>query len=181
MPLISDLTRRQQRTVTRLAKGKNVAVDRITRLIKSIKQDFYEANPDATGIDWQLGKTKINGEALPGRLFSLQNVDVVADKIIGDAQLLVELGTRKAGTRVGIHVHEYGGATFVIGGKGKITDFVQGLPNADYPAGSYYYMPANIPMSAANLTGKGVRLMDVFVTPVGEPVITFLEPGYPPA
>jgi quercetin dioxygenase-like cupin family protein len=181
MPLTSDLTLRQQRTVTRLAKGKNVAVDRITGLIESIKQDFYEANPDATGIDWQFGTTTINGEAPLGRLLSLQNVDMVADEVTSDAQVIVELGTRKAGTRVGIHVHEYGGATFVIGGKGKITDFVEGFPDAEYPAGSYSFMPANIPMSAANLTDKGVRLMDVFVNPVGEPVITFIEPGYPPA
>jgi len=181
MPLISDLTLRQQRTITRLAKGKNVAVDRITGLIESIKQDFYEANPDATGIDWQFGTTTINGEPPLGRPLPLQNVEMVADEITGDEQVIADVGTRKAGTRVGIHVHEYGGATFVIGGKGKITDFVEGFPNAEYSVGSYYYMPANIPMSAANLTDKGVRLMDVFVTPVGEPVITFIEPGYPPA
>jgi hypothetical protein len=181
MPLISDLTPRQQRTVSRLAKGKDVAVDRITGLVDSIKRDFYEENPDATGIDWKFGTTTINGEVPPGRLLPLQNESVVVDEIVGETKVNVFIGTRKAGTRVGIHVHESGGTTFVIGGKGRITDFVEGFSNAEYPVGSYYYMPSDIPMSAANLTDKDVRLMDVFVTPVGQPFITFIEPGYPPA
>ncbi len=105
---------------------------------------------------------------------------MITDEITGDQQVRVFLGTRKAGTRAGIHVHESGGLTFVVGGKGRVTDFVEGFPNAEYPVCSYYSMPSNIPMSAANLTDKNVRLMDVFVTPVGQPFITFIEPGYPP-
>ena len=109
----------------------------------------------------------------------LQNTVEVVDEIIGDQHISVMIGTRKAGTRVGIHVHESGGTTFVIRGKGRITDFVQGFPSGINPVGSYYYMPSNIPMSAANLSNRDVRLMDVFITPVGQPAITIIEPGYP--
>ena len=179
MTEISDLTKRQQRTVNRLANEKKASVDRITGLVNSIRRDFYEANPDATGLDWSYGTTTINGAVPPGRLLPLQNTVEVIDRIVGDQHISVMLGTRKAGTRVGIHVHESGGATFVVGGKGRITDFVQGFPNSLNPVGSYYYMPSSIPMSAANLSSKDVRLMDVFVTPVGEPAITIIEPGYP--
>ncbi len=179
MPEISDLTKRQQRTVNRLANGKKASVDRITGLVNSIKRDFYEAHPDATGMEWSYGTTTINGETPPGRLLPLQNTDKVVDKIVGDQHISVTLGTRRANTRVGIHVHESGGTTFVVGGKGRITDFVEGFPNSINPVGSYYYMPSNIPMAAANLTNKRVRLMDVFVTPVGEPEITIIEPGWP--
>jgi quercetin dioxygenase-like cupin family protein len=102
----------------------------------------------------------------------------VVDRTVEGQHISVMLGTREAGTRVGIHVHESGGTTFVVGGKGRITDFVEGFPNSLNPVGSYYYMPANIPMSAANLSSKDVRLMDVFVTPAGAPPITIIEPGW---
>lgn len=103
----------------------------------------------------------------------------VFNEDVGDQHISVMIGTRKAGTRVGIHVHESGGTTFVLSGKGRITDFVEGSPNSLNPVGSYYYMPANIPMSAANLSKKDVRLMDVFITPIGVPEITIIEPGAP--
>ena len=179
MPAISDLTRRQQRTVARLAKQKPVSIDRITGLVDAIEQDFYEANPDATGMDWSYGTTKINGKAPAGRPLLLQNTVEVVDEIVGDKHISVMLGTRKAGTRSGIHVHESGGTTFVVGGNGRITDFVEGFANTFNPVGSYYYMPSNIPMSASNLSGKDLRLMDIFVTPIGEPSVTIIEPGYP--
>ncbi len=114
---ISDLTKRQQRTVNRLANEKKVSVDRITGLVNSIRRDFYETNPDATGVDWSYGTTTINGAVPPGRLLPLQNTVEVVDKIVGDQHISVMLGTRRAGTRVGIHVHESGGTTFVVGGK----------------------------------------------------------------
>jgi uncharacterized RmlC-like cupin family protein len=178
MPLISDLTKRQQQTVARLASEKKVSVDRITGLVNSIKRDFYETHPDATGMNWSDGTTTINGVVPPGRLQALQDPVTVVDRTVGGQHISVMLGTREAGTRVGIHVHESGGTTFVVGGKGRITDFVEGFPNSLNPVGSYYYMPANIPMSAANLSSKDVRLMDVFVTPAGAPPITIIEPGW---
>ena len=179
MGQISELSAINQRTVKRLSEDKNVSVDRITGLVNTIKNEFYREHPDATGDDWSYGTTTINGSVPPGRLLPLQNVEEVVDKIVGGQHVSVMIGTRKAGTRVGIHVHESGGTTFVIGGKGLITDFVEGFPDKINPVGSYYYMPSNIPMSAANLSKKDVRLMDVFITPVDEPTITIIEPGYP--
>ena len=40
-------------------------------------------------------------------------------------------------------------------------------------------MPANTPMAAANLTDYNVMLMDLFITPLGSPTMTVIEPGYP--
>ena len=179
MDQITDLSKQNQKTVERLARGKAVGIDRITGLVDTIKADFYAENPDVKPLEWSYGTTTINGSTPPGKLLQLQNSKTVVDEIVGDLHYLVTIGTREAGTRVGIHVHESGGTTFLVGGKGKITDYVQGLPNAKHSLGGYYYMPANIPMSADNETAKNTRLMDVFIYPVGGQPITIIEPGYP--
>ena len=46
-----------------------------------------------------------------------------------------------------------------------------------FPAGTCYYMPADTPMSAANLGAEDVRLIDTFVLPPGAAPMTVLEPG----
>lgn len=123
--------------------------------------------------------TTINGKPLPGRLHPLVNVSTMIDTVDANGnRLLVTKGTRKAGTRVGVHVHEYGGHTCVL--SGEITDFVQGHANGRYPAGTCYYMPPNTPMSAANLGKVDAVLIDTFILPPGKPVITILEPAYRP-
>lgn len=176
---ISKLSKFNQRTVKRLSKDKKVSPDRVTGLINTIKNDFYSANPDALGDDWSYGTTTINGSVPPGRLLPLKNVERVVDEIVGDQHVSVNIGTRKAGTRVGIHVNEYGGTTFVIGGKGRYNEFLEGFPNSKNPVGSYFYVPSNTPVSAANLSRKDIRIMDIFVTPVGVADTVFIEPGYP--
>jgi quercetin dioxygenase-like cupin family protein len=121
--------------------------------------------------------TKINGTRPPGKLMRLQNVSVMLDTINSEGkQLIITKGTRKAGTRVGIHIHKFGGHTCVL--SGTITDFIQGTKPKQYPAGTCYYMPPNIPMSAANLGTKDAILIDTFIVPKGQPTITILEPGY---
>jgi hypothetical protein len=63
----------------------------------------------------------INGAVPPGKLDPLYDVTTMLDTI--DAQgnrLFVSRGTRMPGTRVAIHVHEYGGHTCVV--SGTITD-----------------------------------------------------------
>ena len=91
---------------------------------------------------------------------------------------LVERGVRKAGTRVGIHVHQYGGTTCVI--EGTITDFGEGDKKPSvFPAGTCYYMPPNKPMAAANLGETDAILIDTFVFPSSAEPIFILEPGYP--
>lgn len=122
--------------------------------------------------------TTINGEVPPGELLPLQ--DVVSEIDIIDAHgnhLVVTRGTREPGTRVGIHIHQYGGYTCVL--SGVITDFVEGKEPAEYPAGTCYYMPPNTPMSAANLGTEPALLIDNFTVPPGEPTIIILEPGWP--
>ena len=41
--------------------------------------------------------------------------------------------------------------------------------------GECFYMPANTPMSAANLGDEPVELIDIFVLPENEPPMTVIE------
>lgn len=118
----------------------------------------------------------INGKRPPGRVAGLINTKTLIDETRPDGmQLLALKGTRLPGTRVAIHIHKYSGMTCIL--QGVITDFVEGRKDATYGPGDCYYMPANTPMSAANLSEEPVELIDSFVVPPGEPVITKIEPG----
>ena len=88
--------------------------------------------------------TAINGAVPPGRLLALQNTVTMLDTLdAGGKRLFITMGTRKAGTRVGIHVHKHGGHTCVL--SGEITDFVEGREPMTWPAGTCYYMPPDTP------------------------------------
>lgn len=116
----------------------------------------------------------INGEKLPGIVAGLEDVSVMLDTIDANGnQIVVTKGTRKAGTRVKIHIHEHGGHTCVM--TGEITDFIEGQEPKKFPAGTCYYMPPNVPMSAANLGTVDALLIDTFIVPKGAPTITILE------
>lgn len=116
----------------------------------------------------------INGKALPGTVAGLEDVSVMLDTVDANGnQIVVSKGTRKAGTRVKIHVHEHGGHTCVL--TGEITDFIEGQEPKKFPAGTCYYMPPNVPMSAANLGTVDAVLIDTFIVPKGAPLITILE------
>ena len=118
--------------------------------------------------------TTINGAVPPGIVRGLEEVTVVLDMLTSDGQrLVITRGIRRAGTRIGIHIHQYGGHTCVL--SGTITDFIEGKPGSVWPAGTCYYMPANTPMSAANLSTEDALLMDTFKLPPGAPVITIVE------
>ena len=122
--------------------------------------------------------TTLNGERPGGELLPLQGVEIMLDTIDADGnRLLVERGVRKAGTRVGIHVHQYGGHTCVI--EGTITDFTEGVEPMLFPEGTCYYMPPNKPMAAANLGDKDAILIDTFILPPDAEPIVILEPGDP--
>lgn len=122
------------------------------------------------------GFTEINGQTPPGDLATLvDSVRMLSTKNVnGDCVLMVK-SIRKAGTRVGIHVHKYGGYTLIL--KGTMTDFVQGQEIKTY-SGSGYYMPPCTPMSAANLGPEDVELIDIFIGPPGEPFIEIMEPNW---
>tara|TARA_B100000902_G_C27079613_1_gene798217 strand:- start:294 stop:749 length:456 start_codon:yes stop_codon:yes gene_type:complete len=119
----------------------------------------------------------INGKKPPGTVAGLINTKLLIDAIRPDGmQLSVTRGTRLPGTRVAIHVHEFGGFTCIV--SGEITDFVEGKEDAVYGPGECYYMPPNTPMSAANLGDEPAVLIDSFTVPPGKPVITKIEPGF---
>jgi quercetin dioxygenase-like cupin family protein len=122
--------------------------------------------------------TTINGQPVPGEMLPLQDVITMLDTIDASGnRLVITRGVRKAGTRVAIHVHEYGGHTCVL--SGAITDFVEGHAPARWAAGTCYYMPPNTPMSAANLGTEDAILIDTFNLPPDVPAITIIEPGWP--
>lgn len=126
----------------------------------------------------ELNVTTLNGERPPGRLERLVGVTTMLDTVdVSGKRIVVDKGVRRAGTRVGIHVHEYGGHTCVM--SGEITDFMEGHPPSKWPAGTCYYMPPNILMTAANLGTEDAVLIDTFILPPGAPTITIREPGYP--
>jgi quercetin dioxygenase-like cupin family protein len=153
--------------------------DVVISLYEYIKRQYYEENPDFITSNWNWGTREINGTALEGRLLPLQDETRVIDEVIGEKRLTVSLGTRKAGTRVGIHVHEAGGLTFVVGGDGAITDYVEGIENTFNQVGDYYFMPYNTTMSAANLGSEDVVLLDIFFIPIDKTPLTITEEGYP--
>ncbi len=179
MDRTANLSKRDRVTVNRLAEGDTVSVDRITGLFHNVRSQFFAEHPHATGVAWEFGTTTINGKTPPGQAIPLQDVVTVMNTVDGYEQILVTKGTRGAGERASIHVHQYGATTFVIGGKGADTDISQGHRTTKYPKGTYYYMPANTPMTAANLTKHDVTIMNVFVLPLGVPGTTFIEPGAP--
>ncbi len=127
----------------------------------------------------ELGSTTtVNGTTPPGTAASLSEMTVMLDTVQADGQrLLVQQGIREPGTRAPIHSHDFGGHTCVL--SGTITDFVEGKDPATFSAGSCYYMPPDVAMTAANLGTDDVRLIDTFVLPPDAPTIIVLEPGWP--
>jgi len=126
---------------------------------------------------WTDPITAINGTVPDGELLPLQDTVKMLETETSDGmRLIVMKGTRKAGTRVGIHIHKYGGHTCVL--SGNMTDFVEGSEPSHYPTGTCYYMPADTPMAAANLGEEDAVLVDTFILPYGEDEITILEPNW---
>lgn len=178
--LSDDFSRRDVKTIRRLATAKPVRADLITGLFDRITEQYYADHPDAQPIAWVDPTTTINGQSLPGTLLPFTKTVPVVDDVIDGRNVVVNLGTREPGTRVAIHVHEAGGSVaFIIGGKGKLKTWTQGLDDGLVSKGGFYYSPSNIPIAAANLTDRGVRVLDILVTPVDMPQWEVLEPGWP--
>ena len=119
----------------------------------------------------------LNGLPPPGRLFPVQGEQVLLDIINSHGQRVLMLkSVRLAGTRVGIHVHPYGGYVLIL--KGEVTDFIEGQPTKVYGPNTAYYMPACTLMSVANLGTEDVELVDLFVGPRDRPYVQILESGW---
>lgn len=146
-----------------------------TALISGCATDHHRSQVSATSSE--LNVTTLNGERPPGRLARLVDVKTLLDTIdVNGKRIVVDKGVRKAGTRVGIHVHDYGGHTCVV--SGEITGFMEGYPPTQWPAGTCYYMPPHRLMAAANLGTEDAVLIDTFILPPGAPTITIREPGF---
>ena len=179
MASINQLSQELQDLIADILTGESVNPQQVLALYKFAETEFYDQNPGFITSNWNWDTNTVNGNEVPGSLFPLQDNRVIIDEIVDGQKLFANLGVRKAGTRVGVHVHESGGATFVVGGEGAITDLVEGFDDTFNPVGNYYYMPYNTPMSATNLADQDVLLLDIFYFPVDETAITILEPGYP--
>ena len=122
--------------------------------------------------------TTINGKSLPGIVRGLQNQEVITDQLRPDGnRVLIMKGTRLPGTRVPIHIHKHSGITCIF--TGMITDFMEGQSPQQFGPGECFYMPANTPMSAANLGDEPVELIDIFVLPENEPAMSVIEKDLP--
>ena len=122
--------------------------------------------------------TTLNGSRPPAVMAPLAGIATMLDTVQADGnRLLVLQGVRRPGTRAPIHYHDFGGHTCVL--SGTITDFVEGKDPMTYSAGTCYYMPPDVAMTAANLGSEDVRLIDTFVSPPDAPAIIVLEPGWP--
>lgn len=90
--------------------------------------------------------------------------------------LAVCLGLGIATPRAAVHIHPHAGHTCVI--SGTITALIEGRDPLTVPAGQCFYMPANVPMSAANLGKEDVILIDTYILKPGQQEMTLLE-NYP--
>jgi uncharacterized RmlC-like cupin family protein len=176
--LISDFSKKDRRTLRRLSKAKPVRADLITGLVDRAGSIFYRSHPDAVPVEWSNPTTSINDQDLPGDLAPLVKTVKVIDELTGSRRVVVNIGTRKAGTRVPIFTHEAGAGLVVpIGGKGLLTTWTEGLPVGRVSKGDFFYTPTNIPVSAANISDYGIRFLDISVVPVGVSLSTDLEPS----
>ncbi|MDB4677032.1 hypothetical protein OAE59_00140 [Synechococcus sp. AH-551-B05] len=178
MASIINLKQEFQDLIADMLAGKAVNPQQILELYKFSESQFFEKNPGFITSNWNWDTNTLNGNEVQGSLLPLQDNRSIINEIIDGQRLVANLGVRKAGTRVGVHVHEAGGATFVVGGEGAITDFVEGFEDTFNPVGNYYFMPYNTPMSATNLSDEDVVLLDIFYVPLDKTAITILEPGY---
>ena len=179
MSRINKLSQEFQNNIDNILLGNPIDPLVLLELYNYVQNQFFETNPGFITSNWNWNTSTVNGKEVDGNLLPLIGPSIIVDQVIDGKRLVANLGTRKAGTRVGVHVHESGGATFVIAGKGAITDSVEGYADTFNPVGNYYFMPYNTPMSAANLTEDDVVLLDLFFFPVDQTAITILEPDYP--
>lgn len=128
--------------------------------------------------EWTYPLSTINGLEPPARAQRYADeTDLLLNVKSGGKVYRIEKGNRAAGTRSGVHIHDSGGITWILEGA-DITLYAQGISPTTFRERQRYYMPANTPMSANNLSAKDSELMDLFVYPVGGSPITVLEPGY---
>lgn len=122
--------------------------------------------------------TTVNGTAPPAAAAPLSGLTVMLDTVQADGnRLLVQQGIRTPGTRAPIQYHDFGSHTCVL--SGTITAFVEGRDPMTVSAGSCYYTPPRVAMTAANLGTDDARLIDTLVLPPDAPATIVLEPGWP--
>ena len=145
------------------------------------RDDFWPARRLPAPVDppeWTYPLSTINGADPPARAQRYAGgSDLLLNVKSGGKVYRIEKGNRAAGTRSGVHIHDSGGITWILEGA-DITLYAQGISPTTFQGRQRYYMPANTPMSANNMSARDSELMDLFVYPVGGSPITVLEPGY---
>ena len=167
-----------KKVINQIILNKKMNNDKIILLLKNIIKKLKNNNCNIKKLSKETnGFTEINGNKLPGELLPTQDNVTMLNVINAQGQrVFINKGIRKAGTRVGIHVHKFGGYTLVL--SGEITDFVQGKKIMKMKAPGGYYMPPCTPMSAANLGTEDAELIDIVIGEPGEPYIEILEPDW---
>ena len=153
---------------------------------REIYADFYEdSDLGLEGLEWSKPTRRLCGKKPKGRLGGMETVSngmvdaTVVDRMTGQKKrIIANLGDRKAGTRVGIHVCENSGLTYVLKGKGAITDYVEGQEKIIHRKDAYYFMSSNVPMSASSLLRNDMLLLDLLVDSEGTLPLAIVEPKY---
>lgn len=114
------------------------------------------------------------GLALPGTMArSLKEEHILRTPDGNGNEAIVARTTRAPGTRTPLHLHEHGGTTCVL--EGEMTLYLEGAEPARAVAGQCYFMPAGKAMAGVNTGTVDAVMLDVFLTPIGQPVWTVVE------
>lgn len=138
MSKISDLSQVIQNTIDKILLGNPIDPLFLPELYNYAQDQFFETDPGFITSNWNWNTSTVNGKDVDGNLLPLVNPSTIVDRVIDGKRLVANLGNRKAGTRVGVHVRESGGATFVIAGKSAITNSVEGYADTYNPVENYY-------------------------------------------
>ena len=144
------------------------------------QQNFWpDGKTDLTeSSQWPEKLLTINGAEPPGEVSRY----TVPPKFLLNAhyegnRYVIETGNREANTRSGVHMHESGGVTWILDG-GDMTIYVEDQTPKTFEEETRFFMPSNIPMSAANLSEQDSVQMNIFLVPIGQDLATTLDPDF---
>ena len=136
------------------------------------------AEPDGESSQWPTKLLTINGAEPDGEVSRYTNgIKYLLNVEYEGNQYKIETGNRASHTRSGVHMHESGGVTWILDG-GDMTIYVEDLDPTTFEEETRFYMPSNVPMSAANLSEQDSVQMNIFLAPIGQKLATVLDPNF---
>ena len=138
-----------------------------------------EGKTDITeSLQWPKKLLTINGAEPDGEVSRYTNgIQYLLNVEYEGNQYKIETGNRASNTRSGVHMHESGGVTWILDG-GDMTIYVEDIDATTFEEETRFYMPSNVPMSAANLSEQDSVQMNIFLAPIGQELATVLDPDF---